>query len=513
MGEISATLDLAKSTLQYWRDDNDNQMDELDWRAWLSAIAPEQVEAPMADAHVEFWDWIWSLQLGVGPSPFGFVALWPRGWGKSTSAELAVAALGARGRRRYALYVCATQGDADKHVASIAAVLESPAMARHYPAMSVRLTNKFGHSKGWSRTRLRTSSGFTVDALGLDSSGARGTRMGKYRPDLIVTDDIDALHDSEQIVAKHEATLTRSILKAGSQDRAVIFPQNLIHPGSVANRLYTREADWLADRIISGPFAAVDGLKYESTDIDDEGNIRWRITAGRANWEGMDLAACEADLNLVGPDAFIAEAQNDVSTRKGALWDQALLDAKRIPHVDHITAAGGLARIVVGVDPSVSDSPTADECGIVVAGKDYDGRGYVLEDRSVRAHPQEWARIVLELHRKYGSAPIVAEKNQGYELVRVNLRAMDPGVPVTLVQASKSKQARAQPVSTLYREGFVSHVGTFPILERQLTTWVPVESGGKSPDRLDALVYALAALFPATGVISEKELTDLRGTR
>lgn len=486
-------------------------MDRAHWRTWLAQIAPTYTRYPFSDYQSQFWDWLWDIQLGVSPDPQAFLAFWPRGHAKSTSAEAGTAALGARNRRRYVLYICQKQQKADEHVANIGSILESPEMRSHYPQMGQRLVNQYGQSKGWRRNRLRAATGFTVDALGLDTA-ARGTKLDEQRPDLIIIDDIDETEDSPRVVQKKERLLTRGILPAGSNDVAVVFVQNLIHAGSLANRLSTRQAEWLTDRHVSGPYPAVEGLEYESVgEIDDDGRILWKITGGKPTWEGMSIEECERRMNLSGPDAFIAESQNDVTSRKGALWTLDGINTNRVPSGYERGHGQGIVRVVVGVDPSVSDSPNADECGIVIAARAADGRGYVLGDRSVRAHPSDWARRVVQASRDFGGAYIVAEENQGGELVRQNIRSVDPYAGVQLVRAKFSKQLRAQPISTLYQEGFISHVGRFPELERQMTSWVPGDSD--SPDRLDALVYALASLFPATGVIGQMKLSDRRGIR
>lgn len=503
------TVDWLDSALSYWPDPNETRaVDALPWEDWVQQITPEQTKHEHGNFHRDFWKWVYTIRLGEAPTPTGALLIWPRGWGKSQSAEIAVANLGARNRRRYCLYVCATQTDADKHVSSVASILESPEMAAHYPSMGARLLNKFGQSKGWRRDRLRTSTGFTVDGVGLTSEGIRGLRTEAQRPDLIVFDDIDQANHGNSVIRKLEREITHTVMLAGSNDAAVIFAQNLIHAGSIVNRLYTREADWLADRWTSGPFAAVDGLEYESAGMDEHGAIKWRITGGKPNWAGMDLAECERHMNAAGPEAFVAESQNDVTTRKGALWTP-----DSIPHVPpgfERGHAGGLIRTVVGVDPSVSDSPTADECGIVVAAKGADGRGYVLADRSIRAHPDTWARRVVAAAREF-NAVVVAEQNQGYEMVRSVIHHVDPLVQVQLVNAGGPKRLRAQPISAVYAEGFVSHVGRHPDLETQMCSWLPED--GDSPDRLDALVYALATLFPGTGVVQQSRMAEGRTRR
>ncbi|QEM41538.1 terminase [Gordonia phage Forza] len=156
-----------------------------------------------------------------------------------------------------------------------------------------------------------------------------------------------------------------------------------------------------------------------------------------------------------------------------------------------------LPKRIVGVDPTVSATPN-DECGIVVVGstgerKLYRRRGYVLEDASLMGSPDIWAARVVEMARKY-KAPVVAEDNQGGEMVRMVIQAEDPTIPVTLVKSKAGKLARAEPVAHAYQQGRLHHTDWFPELEDQLTTWAPDE-GMKSPDRMDAVVHAITALM------------------
>ena len=154
-----------------------------------------------------------------------------------------------------------------------------------------------------------------------------------------------------------------------------------------------------------------------------------------------------------------------------------------------------LERIVVAVDPPASAG--GDACGIVVVGR-RDGRAYVLADRSKAGEsPQGWATRVAEVAREFGAREIVAERNQGGEMVRTVLAHGGCEVPIKLVHASRGKAARAEPVAALYEQGRVVHCGAFPALEEELMALGSVEGGGRSPDRADALVWAVTHLLPA----------------
>lgn len=161
-----------------------------------------------------------------------------------------------------------------------------------------------------------------------------------------------------------------------------------------------------------------------------------------------------------------------------------------------------LTRVVIGVDPSGSDGTGGDCQGIVAVGLGTDGHGYVLADKSARLSPEGWARVAATLAKDVGADRVVAERNFGGAMVESILRSADTRLPVKLVTASKGKVARAEPVAALYERGTVHHVGHFPELEEQLTmTTTSGYKGGGSPDRLDALVWALTELMLDQGYV------------
>jgi len=174
---------------------------------------------------------------------------------------------------------------------------------------------------------------------------------------------------------------------------------------------------------------------------------------------------------------------------EGALWSWTMIEAARVnaPLPD-------FKRIVVGVDPAVTVGGQSSLTGIVVAALGVDGRAYVLADLSGRLSPDRWAKTVVKAYDQYKADRIIAEGNQGGELVRVNIQTVRKNMPVRIVHARHSKQARAEPVAALYEQGKVSHAVPFPELELQLTTWEPL-SNEPSPDRLDAMVWALTDLM------------------
>jgi phage terminase large subunit-like protein len=179
-----------------------------------------------------------------------------------------------------------------------------------------------------------------------------------------------------------------------------------------------------------------------------------------------------------------------VEDRADALWSRALIETCRV------TQAPPLRRIVVAVDPPASSGENADACGLVAAGRAEDGALYVIADESTKGlSPAGWAAKAVALWRRLSADALVVEVNQGGDMVRAVIREADPAVPVIAVHARRGKWLRAEPVAALYEQGKVKHAGAFPALEDEMCDFgVDGLSSGRSPDRLDALVWGLASL-------------------
>lgn len=276
------------------------------------------MQHPFVARHEQLWSWADGIELGVSAPPF--MACWGRGGAKSTSAELIVVRWGAKKTRRYVLYLCETQEQADDHVGNVAGLLESAAIEKYHPHLADRLVGKFGQSKGWRRNRLRTSEGFTLDALGLDTA-ARGIKLEEMRPDAIIIDDVDGSEDSEAVTQKKIKTLTRKILPALTHDAAILFVQNMVHDDSMMAQVFDGRADFLGGAILSGPHPAIEGLEYSGSGT---GAI---ITRGTATWAGQSLEDCQRFIQKWGLDAFLSECQHESVAQSGrflasiALWD------------------------------------------------------------------------------------------------------------------------------------------------------------------------------------------------
>lgn len=454
------------------------------WREWLAEYLPGYTEKPFGDRHIRLWDWFDSLRKGVRPRPR--VEVWPRGGAKSTTIEAACAWIGAADRpeRHYVLYVSETQAQADKHVQAIATMLERAGIGR--------AVNEYGQSKGWRRQEIRTETGFNVTAFGLDS-GLRGVKLDEYRPDLIIMDDIDGRHDTEATTQKKIDVLTESILPAGSSDVAIVIVQNLIAKDSIVSRLVDGRADFLHTRETPTLEPAIRDLEVVQGE-DEEGRPRFRIVAGIPTWAGQDIATCEDQINDWGLTAFLREAQQEVDIAEGGLW-------RRERDIEPFRLLGpvpDLDRIVVAVDPNAGEG--GDQAGIIVAGTSYywagrqwdEAHAYVLADRTVSGGPRAWAEEAVAAYHDYRADSLLAEVNNGGEMVEITIGTIPGAPPVEMVYASRSKLTRAEPVQVLYEKGRVHHAGRFPELEKELCTWRP---GDPSPNRLDADVWALTDLL------------------
>ncbi|MGN6755849.1 MAG: hypothetical protein ACTHMJ_05595, partial [Thermomicrobiales bacterium] len=364
-------------------------------------------------------------------------------------------------------YLCETQDQADDHIANIAALLESRAVEQHYPALASRLVGKYGASKGWRRNRVRTTSGLTVDAIGLDTA-ARGAKLEDARPDFLVIDDVDGELDTPGVTARKIKVLTHKILPAGAPNLAVLAVQNLVLPDGIFAMLTDGRADFLADRLVSGPFPALDGLAYEQRDG------RYVITAGEPTWQGQDLARCQDMLDDMGLTAFLAECQHDVDAPPGGMFD----------HLDfrHCTSAEvpDLLRTTVWVDPAVTNTDDSDSHAIQVDGVDARGTIYRLWSWEQRTSPEDSLRRAIAKAVEFGARTVGVETDQGGDTWQSVYKQALQQLHLDAATAPKfrsekagaghgPKAHRASQMLAGYERGKIVHVlGTHQVLERAL---------------------------------------------
>ena len=172
---------------------------------------------------------------------------------------------------------------------------------------------------------------------------------------------------------------------------------------------------------------------------------------------------------------------------EGMLWNRKIIERLRMANSPQ------LERIVISVDPAASANLDSDETGIIVCAKDSNGNGYVLEDLSGKYSPSQWASVAVKAFERWNADCIVAEKNMGGDMVESVLRSQNTTARIKLVNATKGKYVRAEPIYSLYEQNKIYHIGQFPILENQMITFDPDK--GKSPDRVDALVWGFTELL------------------
>lgn len=354
---LQVSLDLADAVLELYRDNSGTYLE------WLDRHFRDVAVSPFADRHRRLWEWFSSLrsaetrQIAV-PTPR--VEVWPRGGGKSATAELACAFAGVRLLRRFILYVSETQGQADSHVQTIARYLERLNVSQ---AISAR-----GNRIGWRRSQIMTARGFTVAAYGLDCAN-RGIKVDRFRPDLIIFDDIDSQADSAATVAKKIRAITTAILPMGAPDCAILFLQNLIHEEGVVAQLVDGRADFLLHRDVPPPDPAVRGLVTEIVKNKQGANVH-AIVAGEATWEGQPLSTCERQINDWGLRAFLREAQHEVQNADGYFFD--------VSKFEIVDDAPSLVRVCVAWDLAATEGG-GDHTAAVLMGRANNGLTYVID--------------------------------------------------------------------------------------------------------------------------------------
>lgn len=284
---------------------------EADYKLWLCGLLPQHFrntpDRQFAPHHEQFFDWGWNWTPDLPPACLWMVN---RGGNKSTSVAGLAVSLGARQKRKYGLVITRTETQGDTHVRRVGSMLLSSNVGKYYPEMAepdIKQVGKRNVQAAWNRTMLTTGAGWTLQSFSLQAS-MRGVGLEEYRPDFIWVTDIDDENDSVGMVESLESALSASVLATMSGDCLVIFDQNLIHRGSIINRILTRKSDVLSDRITIGPVPAIQSPSYERR------NDRWYVTAGTPTWPGgMPLDECERKINLWGKRTWDLEAQHEIN--------------------------------------------------------------------------------------------------------------------------------------------------------------------------------------------------------
>lgn len=510
---------------------------------WLREVYPEAFGEEPGDFHEDLWRWVWSIRAGVRPRPY--IATWSRGLGKSTTAEVATVAVGARGVATYGWYISATEALAADHLATIETKLGSPALARWNPGLGRRRVGTYGGSKGWRRTRLSTEAGLTVDAVGL-LEAKRGAKNDDDRPDWIVFDDVDQAGDSPEVTAKKLLRLSRDLLGAKARGAAILGVQNLIHETSIFSILTGRTSpaaigldpkngDFLLDRIAPAPVPAVYAAEYEQRFVPEVGRTLWFLCGGTSSWPARSLASWNEELHDFGLSGFKTECQHDLEPPKGGVFGHIDWEDVRRP----VASFAQILFRAVAVDPAVSNNDGSDSYAIAAGGYGADGRVYKTygwESTPGTPLPEEGqdvdlgtgqaerpttseavlARAILKAV-EIGAGELIIETDQGgetwasvYARAVTFLRAsgqLHPAapiprlVPVKAAATQKSKYERWQTMAVAYDQDRIRHGPNLSATEAALQ-----RAGARKPFDLadadwwlwDHLTRTGAALPPMT---------------
>lgn len=405
---------IAPTQLQAETADRVRRLEE-DGPTWARIIFPRHFNSPFGRHHLEAWDWAWSIRPGVKPRPF--IELWGRNLAKTQTSQGIATALGARRIRNYCVIVSGIQEQADEKVSDMASMLEDSVIGTLYPGMGDRAVGKYGQSKGWRRNRLRTASGFIVDALGVDTS-SRGKKVDAQRPDIVILDDIDDAEDSPTAADKKVRQLTRKILPIATKDAVIIGAQNLIRPDGFFGRMMTGaeiRGDYLQDRIFNGPLPALIDPTYEEVP-GPEGELVWTVTSGTPTWPGfLDLPACQDLCLRYGVSAFRVEVQNEPASQKGGIYDHLHYThmARTVWEAKLRDPGFRVLRVATWLDPAISAKDTSDSQAIQCDALGSDGKLYRLFSFERRCSPVAAVTKALQVANEYGGSYIGIETDQG----------------------------------------------------------------------------------------------------
>lgn len=400
----------------------------------------------------------------------------PRGHAKSTWLALAyplyrAACFG----ERFILIVSDTGPQAEQRTSDLySELLENTRLVSDYPHLALPERSDYATK----RVKKSTKEFITIGGIRFASAGAgqslRGMREREHRPTLVIVDDLE---NDDNVLTEYQREklwdwFTKALMNLpGPTGSRIIVIGTILHQESLLARLIKPEkADVWQQRL------------YRA--IKEDGEPLWPTA-----WSHETLKRKKTE---IGSRAFSSEYMNEPFDDESAMFKRAWFDANRR------LEAPDLISIAIAVDPSASKD--GDACGIVAGGVDSEFHGYVLGDYTLQGSPREWARVVLEAFWQLEANEIIAEKNNGGEMILSTLESvLEPGEylpPTRLVWASRGKQIRAEPVAALAEAGKIHHVGHFDALEKEMTTWRP---GLASPNRLDAWVWLFSGLILDSG--------------
>ena len=284
------------------------------WEAAAHLAWPDQFSA-FAPFHVEAFAWWSAIPDGASPDPFA--GCWFRDGGKSTHTAICVAFAVALGIRPYILWISDVLEQVIDKVTTVGTLLQSTRMRMAFPQAAEQWTDpSTGNKVDWRQGRIRTASGVTVDAGGMDQA-LRGRLVLLDRPGIVICDDIESGTDTKYMRNKKRKQLTEMIIPMGSDDVALVFIQNRIHKDSLMSQVIDGRADFFTSRVLSGPWPQVIGMETEVEELGD-GRSQVVVTAGRFVWpEARGIDVTERQIRNMGLAAFRSEHQHEGAASKG----------------------------------------------------------------------------------------------------------------------------------------------------------------------------------------------------
>lgn len=429
--------------------------------AGMDETARAKFYADLSEKEIEALEWTWEFwaradQLPPEGSWRCWCLLGGRGSGKTRSASEAVRAEVEAGRRKHIAIIGPT-ADALRRVQ-----IEGP-------------SGLLAVCPPWSRPeyepsirRLTWSNGATASIF----SGEEPDRLRGMNADFAWIDELCSMPSGEEVLIMLQMALR--------------LPGPLGHPPKMIVTTTPRNLGFFRS-LLASPSTVISRSKTS----DNVGNLDADTVAFlNERYGGTSLGRQELDAELIADS-------------EGALWTRDLIERTRVK-----TAPEHFKRVIVAIDPAGGSGRTNDETGLIVAGRSAEGHGYILADLSGRYTPQQWATKAIEAFRRHKADRIVAETNFGAAMVENTLRTVWPGVPFRGVRASRGKAIRAEPIVALFEQGKAHVVGQQPQLEDQMCSWEPLTSR-ESPDRIDAMVWALTELMLTSGAPARRIFLDV----
>ena len=328
-----------------------------------------------------------------------------------------------------------------------------------------------------------------LDAIGLDAA-SRGRKREEFRPDLLVVDDVDETEDTALTIAKKVRRLTRSVLPAGTDTMAVLAVQNLPNKDGIFAQLSTGQADFLLDRVVSGPFPALEEFACESVPQPD-GPTRYHITQGTPTWEGLSVAACEGHLNRVGLSAFRVEYLHQTEALGGTMFQRHWF-----PIVDDWPREACVVRCwdLASTEATPGKDPDWTRGGKVAY---HQGRYWIVDVQGVRGTPGTVEALIAQTAAMDGRDIEIWIEEEGGASGKTTIdyyqRTVLPGYTVKGLRHTSGKTQRAKPLSSAAEAGNVCMVRG-PWNNEALDELVPFPSPGVHDDIVDCLTGAQQVL-------------------